>query len=384
MDSLRQVVFHIDLSQSWTFLNAAWQNLSGFSVAESLGTGYLNYVHPRDREKCRTYFDGCLNGSNNPDPMSFRCLMKNGDIRWVETHANALLDTTGTVSGVVGTLTDITDRVHKESLLLTNYRTLNRLIDNLPGMVYSGRNNQDWTMDYVSAGSFELTGYYPEDLVDSKTLPYVSLIHEEDKEMVWSEIQQALSEQGLFELEYRICCADGTEKWVWEYGKGIFSTSGELLTLEGIILDITKDKKAGERLWRNSLYSPLNGLITPKLFEQYLERALLQARASDDYHFAVLLVYIDNLAKIEKKFGLEFKDHIIMIVSQRLQEIVAPHDVLSNWQEDQFAILLAHDEEIQGLTGMARRIQEQLLAPIHYQEIETYVTASVGITLSND
>ncbi len=383
-DSLEQVIFHIDLRQSWAYLSVAWQTLSGFSVEESLDTCYLNYVHPRDREKCHTYVDGYLNGLNHQGPMTFRCLMKNGDFRWVETYANPLLDTTGIASGVVGTLTNITTRVHKEGLLLANYRTLNRLIDNLPGMVYSGRNNRDWTMDYVSAGSLELTGYRPEDLIDSKTLSYASLIHEEDQEMVWSEIQQALSEHGLFELEYRIHCADKIEKWVWEYGKGIFSTSGELLTLEGIILDITKDKKAGERLWRDSHYSPLTGLITPKLFEQYLERALIQARAFDDYKFAVLLVHVDNLAKIEKKFGLEFKDHIIMIVSQRLQEIVTPSDVLSNWQEDQFAILLTHGEEIQELTSMARRIQEQLLAPIDHHDTETYVTASVGITLGNN
>ena len=382
-NSLEQIIFHINLCQSWTYLNIAWQNLSGFSVEESLDTCYLNYVHPRDREKCRTYFDGYLNGLSKQGSMAFRCLMKNGNFRWVETYANPLSDTTGTVTGVAGTLTDITRRVHKEGLLLANHRTLSRLIDNLPGMVYRGQNNRDLTMDYVSAGSLELTGYHPADLIDSKTLSYASLIHEEDQEMVWSEIQQALGEQGLFELEYRIRCADKTEKWVWDYGKGIFSTSGELLALEGFIIDITKDKKAGERLWRDSLYSPLTGLITPKLFEQHLERALIQARASGHYNFAVLLVHIDNLAKIEKKFGLEFKDHIIMMISQRLQEIVAPCDVLSNWREDQFAILLAHGEEIQKLTGMARRIQEQLLAPIRHHDTETYVTASVGITLSD-
>ncbi len=135
MDSLGQVIFHIDLGQSWGYLNSAWQTLSGFSIEESLDTCYLNYVHPRDREKCHTYFDSCLNGLNHQDPMTFRCLIKNGDFRWVESYAHPLFDTTETVAGIAGTLTDITNRVHKESLLLTNYHTLSRLINNIPGMV---------------------------------------------------------------------------------------------------------------------------------------------------------------------------------------------------------------------------------------------------------
>ncbi len=118
---------------------------------------------------------------------------------------------------------------------------IDALLHNLPGMVYRCRNDSDWTMDYVSAGAQELTGFLPEDLRQGR-VTYASIILSEDRGQVWEEIQAALSARQRFELVYRIRGADGTLKWVWERGWGIWLDSGELLALEGFITDITRHK----------------------------------------------------------------------------------------------------------------------------------------------
>lgn len=153
--------------------------------------------------------------------------------------------------GVLGIGRDITQRKLIEMALRENQRFLETLIGNLPGMVYRCKNNIRWTMDFVSVGSLSLTGYEPEQLINSQTISYGNVIHEADRKMVWDSVQEKLALKQPFFLKYRIVQANGTLKWVLEQGCGVFSKSGDLLFLEGFITDITERKQAENELIEN-------------------------------------------------------------------------------------------------------------------------------------
>ncbi len=136
------------------------------------------------------------------------------------------------------------ERRHTYDELGESYRTLSTLMGNLPGMVYRCRNDRDWTMEFASEGCQELTGYSPDDFISRRKINYAQLIHPEDQESVWSEVQSALKENRSFQLIYRITTANGEQKWVWEQGCGLYTPSGELLFLEGFIGDVTERRKA--------------------------------------------------------------------------------------------------------------------------------------------
>lgn len=132
-------------------------------------------------------------------------------------------------------------------------RRISTLLDNLPGMAYRCRNDRDWTMEFVSDGCRALTGYFPEDLVGNKAISYAEVIHPEDREHVWQQVQDGLVSKGPFELEYRIRTVYGSERWVWEQGRGIFDKDGKLLAMEGFISDITERRLAVETLRQSDL-----------------------------------------------------------------------------------------------------------------------------------
>ncbi len=88
--------------------------------------------------------------------------------------------------------------------LKENEARYSSLMSNLSGMVYRCRNDEAWTMIFVSAGCLELTGYQPADLVENRVTAYAQLIHPEDREHVRQQVQQALAAKQPFKYVYRL------------------------------------------------------------------------------------------------------------------------------------------------------------------------------------
>ncbi len=135
-----------------------------------------------------------------------------------------------------------------ETDLRESERKLSTLMANLPGMAYRCRNDADWTMEFVSNGSLELTGYRPDELIGNRVRSYNELIHRDHRQAVWDQVQQGLANREPFRLVYRICTSENREKWVWEQGVGVFSETGELLALEGFITDVTERRQVEDML----------------------------------------------------------------------------------------------------------------------------------------
>src|SRR3954464_10760129 len=139
-----------------------------------------------------------------------------------------------------------------ESLELSRARTelrekermLSTLIGNLRGVVYRCRMDEQWTMEYVSEGCRELTGYEPAELVMNGRIAYDELVHPDDRSRTRAEIEAALDDHQRFSIEYRIVSRQGAVKWVCEIGIGV--GDGASRAIEGFIQDIS-ERKLGER-----------------------------------------------------------------------------------------------------------------------------------------
>jgi len=116
---------------------------------------------------------------------------------------------------------------------------LDRLFANLPGIGFRCKNDREWTMEVVSRGIIELTGYRPEEIIGNKELSYSDLIYAEDREMVWDLIQESFAAGDHYEIEYRILTKSGQLKYVLERGKVVDGKNGGEVFVEGFISDVT-------------------------------------------------------------------------------------------------------------------------------------------------
>lgn len=168
--------------------------------------------------------------------------------RWTHYTINPVY-VNGIISDKVAVFAeDITERKDMENRLRERERQLTTLIGNLPGFVYKCLNDRDWTMEYISDGITTIAGYHPSELIANEKITYNDLIHPDYREYVWSELQKKIEKNERFQVEYPILTKDGSVRWVWEQGRGIFSDEGVLLSLEGFITDITEKKLAEEKL----------------------------------------------------------------------------------------------------------------------------------------
>jgi PAS domain S-box-containing protein len=151
------------------------------------------------------------------------------------------------------TVTDISARADVENALLESERRLSTLMSNLPGMAYRCQNNRNWTMEFVSEGCFELTGYKPSEFINDRVVSWNDLMHPEDRQWIYDEVQNALSKKHFYRFVFRLRTKSGQNIWAWEQGVGVYSETGEVLALEGFITDVTEHQEAKRQLYSENL-----------------------------------------------------------------------------------------------------------------------------------
>lgn len=165
-----------------------------------------------------------------------------------EMTASPLRNAEGEIIAGIEVCRDISSRKRWEKALRESERKLTSLLAALPGMAYRSRNDSDRTMEFVSEGCLDLTGYPGDALVKNREMTYGALIHPGDRDAARERIRDAVHENRIYELNYRIITANGTIRWVWEKGSGVCSPEGNVIALEGFICDVTEHKTLEAKL----------------------------------------------------------------------------------------------------------------------------------------
>ncbi|MGD8192067.1 PAS domain S-box protein [Brevibacillus ginsengisoli] len=124
---VKEVIFQMDIEGRWTFLNPAWEEITGFSIQESIGKSWMSQIHPDElalnQQKCSALIKREIEYCRH----EIRLLHKDGSYKWVEIYAQLTTDHDGQITGVSGTLMDINARKIAEEEMFESkqkYKTL--------------------------------------------------------------------------------------------------------------------------------------------------------------------------------------------------------------------------------------------------------------------
>lgn len=159
INNISDVVFQTNQDWQWTFLNDSWRKILGFSIEESLGRPYYDFMHPEDAAQKDQLFDSLIRERKSTSKHVARFITKTGEIKWIKASVNFIFNDSGYVVGATGTLRDITkqkENAHIYELLSNNVKDL-VCIHDLNGYLL-----------YLSPSIKQITGYEPLELIGKK------------------------------------------------------------------------------------------------------------------------------------------------------------------------------------------------------------------------
>jgi diguanylate cyclase (GGDEF)-like protein/PAS domain S-box-containing protein len=280
----------------------------------------------------------------------------------------------------------------------------------MDGYLYRCRNDQSYTMLYISDGIATISGYPPSDFIQNKVLEYVSVIHPDDLEAVYAAVNSALEEKRNWNVDYRIVPNFGRAVWVREIGGGVFNDAGELVFLEGFVVDIGDRKLVEDQNTRlltqlkdvNELLSAqkrelqlakqksdhsanhdlLTGLPNRRAFHNQLKLAMDESR-STNIPVGLLFIDLDRFKEVNDTLGHESGDSLLQHIAVQLQALLRNTDYVARLGGDEFAFLLFGDPELTRETAgmVAQRIVEKLRIDVPSPTGVIGVGCTVGVAL---
>jgi diguanylate cyclase (GGDEF)-like protein/PAS domain S-box-containing protein len=272
---------------------------------------------------------------------------------------------------------------------------LEALISNVPGAIYRCSPESDWAMQFLSDEISAITGYPAAEFIGSSVRTFASVIHPEDRELVEHGVGEAIERRDAFVIEYRVLHADGSVRWVYERGRGIFDAAGEVEFLDGVIFDVTARKQAEDRLAYLAYHDALTDLPNRTLFQEHLTTAIAAADR-DGGAAAVLYVDLDDFKLINDNFGHTVGDELLKEVARRLRHVTRAGDVVARQGGDEFLILVAgrgdartprsraHTHMRTAAGRIAEKMRDALVEPVMLGDVELVVTASIGASVYPD
>ncbi|MBP1934439.1 sensor domain-containing diguanylate cyclase [Ammoniphilus resinae] len=242
-----------------------------------------------------------------------------------------------------------------------------------------------WSLDMetqllqVSAGLERLYGIPREEILDKSIFLWKSLVHPDDK---W--IAEDLDEQFLLGIQgtgvYRIRRHDGKERWVQNRGVPLVDQYGNVLRIDGVILDITEEKNKHEIIKNMAYQDPLTHLPNRRSVEERLTATIKHGQNGTQESFSVLFLDLDGFKSVNDTFGHDIGDLLLQEVASRLKHCIRKMDIVGRLAGDEFIILLPQTHQEKAIE-VSQRIIDELQNPFHIHHHQLRVTTSIGISL---
>lgn len=347
----------IEYNPNGLITNQMFENIIGRTRKELLSIGWAKITHPDDLQQDIDNFNKLVSGEFESYSMEKRYIKPDGSVVWVHMVIAPITLPDSCKFSHICLVQDITSRKEAEMALIESERSKSVLLSHLPGLAYRCNLDREWTMQYVSAGCYDLTGYAPESLLYNRDLSFNDLIAPEYRETLWKEWERILSEKLPFRHEYEILTAQGERKWVLEMGEGIYDKDGNVEALEGIVLDITELKRVENNLRYASEHDVWTGLYN----RRYLENLLAEdAKTPLSTKRALVAINLNAVHLLSRTYGFHYSQDLIKKVADALKEHCNPDRMLYNTYENRFVYYIKNYRDKKELEEFCRIISSTL------------------------
>jgi diguanylate cyclase (GGDEF)-like protein len=146
-----------------------------------------------------------------------------------------------------------------------------------------------------------------------------------------------------------------------------------------ITQEIDRRKKLEKELVYSALHDPLTNIPNRRLFFDRLDHAIKYSKRYPSHQIATIYMDIDDLKKINDKYGHEAGDQVLIHFCKTVSEQLRKSDTFARLGGDEFAIILENNDTKNDGILFAQRLQEQLDIPFKIAGVNIQVRVSIGI-----
>jgi diguanylate cyclase (GGDEF)-like protein/PAS domain S-box-containing protein len=221
------------------------ERIVGYRPEELIGQNVFDYVHLNDLSRVEMAFAEGLKEPKRRPQAEYRFRHKDGSWRWLESVGSNLLGHPGVGEYVVNSR-DVTERKEAEEALREAEERYRTLVEQIPAITYIDRADGSDEPLYTSPQIEKMLGYTPEEWRENKLWP--KCLHPDDRERVLAADERFEAGGEPFSEEYRLIAKDGSVVWVREEAVLVKDELGNPLFWQGVLFDITDQKRAEEEL----------------------------------------------------------------------------------------------------------------------------------------
>ena len=378
-----------------------WTAFTGQSGPASLGFGWVDVIHPDDRENSLQVWASTAQHCRVEHRI--RC-DSDSTYRWHLTVAARSVTPDGTGRDHwIGGSCDV-DALHGRLLRADDdARELRGFIEGVPQLLWRSSDGGDW--HWASPQWLDFTG---QTQAESHGQGWLDAVHPDDRDVAWRAWDEARP-HGRLDATFRVRRGkDGPYLWHRTRALPVHDAAGRITEWRGSTTDVQDMREIGERLEGMLADAQLQAAA---LEAEVVERRRAEAQLLFDAHHdrltgvhsrafllmrlaealeaggncAILLLDLDRFKLVNNSLGHDTGNALLVEVAQRLLNCVRHlHATPARLGSDEFAILLPGIGGMDAAMTVAREIVASIRRPFRLQQQEVFSSCRVGLAHAGD